>query len=68
VALALVPRSRRALKKPIHLCFSHDEEVSCIGIPSLIKQLGRDLRSPQSRSSASRPDACRPAHKKTSRR
>jgi acetylornithine deacetylase len=47
VALALVPEfKRRALKKPIHLCFSHDEEVGCIGIPSLVRQLGRDLPQP----------------------
>ncbi len=46
-ALALVPEfKRRALKRPIHICISHDEEVGCIGIPSLIAQLGRDLPQP----------------------
>lgn len=46
-ALALVPEfKRRSLKRPIHICISHDEEVGCIGIPSLVEQLGRDLPQP----------------------
>lgn len=40
VALALVPEFlSRGLKTPVHLVLSHDEEVGCIGIRSLIDVL-----------------------------
>ena len=40
-ALAAVPRFREAeLRRPVHLCFSYDEEVGCKGVPSLIDHLG----------------------------
>lgn len=40
VCLAWLPRFAAAkLKKPLHLAFSHDEEVGCIGVRSLIEDL-----------------------------
>ena len=40
VVLALVPELRAmALRRPIHLAFSYDEEVGCKGVPHLIAAL-----------------------------
>ncbi|MGL4323302.1 MAG: acetylornithine deacetylase [Beijerinckiaceae bacterium] len=40
VCLAMVPAMVRAgLKKPIHLAFSHDEEIGCVGVRSLLHRL-----------------------------
>lgn len=40
VALAWLPRFAAAeLKKPLHLAFSHDEEVGCLGVQSLVEDL-----------------------------
>ncbi|MEP1029225.1 MAG: M20/M25/M40 family metallo-hydrolase, partial [Alphaproteobacteria bacterium] len=40
IALAYVPEFlKRGLATPIHLAFSHDEEVGCIGVRSLIKMM-----------------------------
>jgi acetylornithine deacetylase len=42
VALALVPEiTQRGLKTPLHLAFSYDEEVGCIGVGRLIADLAR---------------------------
>ncbi|MEJ1159048.1 acetylornithine deacetylase [Prosthecomicrobium sp. N25] len=39
--LAKVPAMTAAgLRTPIHLCFSHDEEVGCIGVRYLLEKLG----------------------------
>jgi acetylornithine deacetylase len=39
-ALALLPAmNKRGLKKPIHLAFSYDEEVGCIGVGSMIRHM-----------------------------
>ncbi|MEL7151854.1 MAG: acetylornithine deacetylase [Pseudomonadota bacterium] len=39
-ALALVPDlARRKLDRPIHLCFSYDEEIGCIGVRSVINDI-----------------------------
>ena len=47
IALALVPEfKKRRLKKPIHFCFSYDEEVTCAGILSLLHLLGTELPKP----------------------
>ncbi len=47
VALSLVPElTRRTLKRPIHLCFSYDEELGCFGAPRMIERMGRDLPAP----------------------
>ncbi|MDB5817819.1 MAG: acetylornithine deacetylase, partial [Rhizobacter sp.] len=46
VALAEVPRLlQRRLARPVHLCFSYDEEVGCKGAPSLIEHM-RHLEAP----------------------
>lgn len=33
------------LQRPIHLCFSYDEEIGCVGVPSLIQALKDDYPS-----------------------
>ena len=46
--LAAVPDfKRRTLKAPIHLAFSYDEEIGCIGVRPMIARLGRDLPRPR---------------------
>ena len=46
--LALVPEFLdRPPRAPIHLCLSFDEEVGCLGIPALIRQLGKELPRPR---------------------
>ena len=46
-ALAAVPAFVEAdLARPIHLAFSYDEEVGCVGVRSLIAELGRHLPKP----------------------
>ncbi len=46
VSLAMVPHFlKRGLKVPIHLAFSYDEEVGCIGVRRLIERnLGQGIR------------------------
>lgn len=40
--LALVPAaSRAALRRPVHLALSYDEEVGCLGVRSLLDQLAQ---------------------------
>ncbi|WP_158895563.1 MULTISPECIES: acetylornithine deacetylase [unclassified Pseudomonas] len=40
--LALVPAaSRAALRRPLHLALSYDEEVGCLGVRSLVDQLAQ---------------------------
>jgi acetylornithine deacetylase len=34
------------LQRPIHLAFSYDEEVGCLGAPSMIAEIARHLPSP----------------------
>jgi acetylornithine deacetylase len=47
IALALVPAfKQRRLRRPIHLCLSYDEEVGCLGVPSLLRLLGEELPKP----------------------
>jgi len=39
-ALAQAPRFARAeLKRPVHLAFSYDEEIGCLGAPDMIRQM-----------------------------
>ncbi|HML27700.1 MAG TPA: acetylornithine deacetylase [Hyphomicrobium sp.] len=46
--LAAVPDyKKRKLKKPIHLAFSYDEEVGCIGVRPMIAELGKELPKPR---------------------
>ncbi len=45
--LALVPETAAAgLRVPIHLAFSYDEEVGCLGAPDLIARIRDDLPRP----------------------
>jgi acetylornithine deacetylase len=47
VALAMVPAFKAAaLKKPIHLAFSCDEEVGCIGVRPLVAHMKAHLKKP----------------------
>ena len=47
-SLAAVPDyKKRALKKPIHLAFSYDEEIGCIGVRPMIAELGKELPRPR---------------------
>lgn len=40
IALAAVPAMvAKGLKRPIHLAFTHDEEIGCVGAPFLISEL-----------------------------
>ena len=46
--LAAVPDfKRRALRTPIHLAFSYDEEVGCTGVRPMISELGKTLPKPR---------------------
>jgi acetylornithine deacetylase len=39
-SLALVPQFKaRATQAPIHLAFSYDEEIGCLGAPRLVEQI-----------------------------
>lgn len=45
--LAAVPMWQRlALKRPIHLAFSYDEEIGCLGVPQLLSRLKTQLEAP----------------------
>ncbi|CAN5228633.1 acetylornithine deacetylase [soil metagenome] len=47
LALAIVPEVARGTPaRPLHLAFSYDEEVGCLGAPSMIRELVRDLPAP----------------------
>ncbi|MFC0282720.1 acetylornithine deacetylase [Camelimonas abortus] len=47
IALALVPEMRAApLKRPLHLLFSYDEEITCLGVTDAIARMGVDLPRP----------------------
>jgi len=46
-ALAAVPRLKALrLARPIHLCFSYDEEIGCFGAPHAIRLFGAELPRP----------------------
>ena len=46
--LASVPRFKTApLKVPIHIVFSYDEEIGCVGVRTLIDQLGNSITQPR---------------------
>ncbi len=48
LALAAAPELAKAsLARPAHLAFSYDEEVGCLGAPSMIAVLVRDLPRPR---------------------
>jgi acetylornithine deacetylase len=47
LALAAVPDLIAAKpKKPVHLAFSYDEEIGCLGAPAMIEVIGRELPKP----------------------
>jgi acetylornithine deacetylase len=47
LALAAAPEIKRAdPKKPVHLAFTYDEEIGCLGAPSLIDVIRRELPRP----------------------
>ena len=47
LALSLAAAERaQGLARPIHLAFSHDEEVGCLGAPALLQRLAADLPAP----------------------
>ena len=47
IALAMAPEmKKRGLKTPIHLAFSYDEEIGCIGVRGLIKDMAENLPLP----------------------
>lgn len=47
LALAVAPDAASVgLARPIHLAFSYDEEVGCLGAPAMIRELVRDLPAP----------------------
>lgn len=46
-ALSLLPEMvAKPLTRPIHFAFSYDEEVGCLGAPSMIAEIGRTLPRP----------------------
>lgn len=46
--LAAVPRFKAAnLKKPVHIAFSYDEEIGCIGVRPMIAEMGTKLPLPR---------------------
>jgi len=46
--LACVPAfKRRRLKTPIHVVFSYDEEIGCIGVRPMVAQFGKSLPKPR---------------------
>ncbi|MFV0674034.1 acetylornithine deacetylase [Variovorax sp. tm] len=45
--LAAVPAWRRQpLRRPIHLAFSYDEEIGCLGVPQLVERLKTQIEAP----------------------
>jgi acetylornithine deacetylase len=47
LALAAVPElTAGRTKRPVHLAFSYDEEIGCLGAPAMIEVIGRELPRP----------------------
>ncbi len=47
LALAAVPQlAASAARRPVHLAFSYDEEVGCLGAPSMIQVIRTELPAP----------------------
>ena len=48
LALAYVPLfAERSLRTPIHLAFSYDEEIGCVGVGSMIDRIVSELPKPE---------------------
>jgi acetylornithine deacetylase len=45
LALAAAPELAKA-RRPVHLAFSYDEEIGCLGAPDLIETIQRELPAP----------------------
>jgi acetylornithine deacetylase len=46
LALAAAPELARTARRPVHLAFSYDEEIGCLGAPSMIEVIRRELPAP----------------------
>ena len=47
LALAAAPDLVQApLRRPVHLAFSYDEEIGCLGAPAMIETIARELPTP----------------------
>ena len=47
LSLAIAPHvARGRMVRPLHLAISYDEEVGCLGAPSMIAEIARELPSP----------------------
>lgn len=46
LALAAAPELARKARKPVHLAFSFDEEIGCLGAPLMIEVIQRELPPP----------------------
>ncbi|HEX7885149.1 MAG TPA: acetylornithine deacetylase [Phenylobacterium sp.] len=46
LALAAAPELAKTARKPVHLAFSYDEEIGCLGAPSMIEVIRRELPAP----------------------
>ena len=47
LSLAAAPELSKAnLSRPVHLAFSYDEEIGCLGAPSMIEVIRRELPAP----------------------
>lgn len=44
--VCMLNASKLALKRPLHLCMSYDEEIGCIGVRGILEQLSSTLISP----------------------
>jgi len=46
LALAAAPELAKTARRPVHLAFSYDEEIGCLGAPRLIEVIRRELPAP----------------------
>lgn len=46
LALAAAPELAATARRPIHLAFSYDEEIGCLGAPQMIEVIRRELPKP----------------------
>ncbi|RAK64454.1 acetylornithine deacetylase [Phenylobacterium kunshanense] len=46
LALAAAPELAKTAQRPVHLAFSYDEEIGCLGAPAMIEVIRRELPAP----------------------
>ncbi len=46
LALAATPELAKTARRPVHLAFSYDEEIGCLGAPAMIEVIRRELPAP----------------------